>query len=119
MGWESFDVVRFNLEPLLLHQTRTAKPKSAYNSLILILEVCNVKPTHRKLWAGNLLMLLDLTFGSSVKVKRQFTGFGELSFWWIQICIGSPMRWCSYIYFSIIVLFPLTAIVQLINLTTS
>ena len=26
-----------------------------------------------------------------------FTGFGELSFWWIQICIGSPMRRSSYI----------------------
>ena len=35
MGWESFDVVRFDLEPLLQHQTRTAKPKSAYNSLII------------------------------------------------------------------------------------
>ena len=29
--------------------------------LLLVLEVCNVKPTHRKSWAGNLLMLLDLT----------------------------------------------------------
>ena len=35
MGWESFDVVRFDLEPLLQHQTRTAKPKSAYNLLII------------------------------------------------------------------------------------
>ena len=35
MGWESFDVVRFDLEPLLQHQTRMAKPKSAYNSLII------------------------------------------------------------------------------------
>ena len=35
MGWESFDVVRFDLEPLLLHQTRTAKPKSTYNLLII------------------------------------------------------------------------------------
>ena len=37
-------------------------------------------------------LMLDLTFGSSFKVKRWFTGFGELSFRWIQICIGSPMR---------------------------
>ena len=58
---------------------------------LLILEVCNVKPTCRILWAGNLLMS-DLTFGLSFKVKRWFTGFGELSFWWIQICIGSPMH---------------------------
>ena len=35
MGWESFDVVRFDLEPLLQYQTRTAKPKSAYNLLII------------------------------------------------------------------------------------
>ena len=71
--------------------------------LLLILDVCNVKPTHRKSWAGNLLMLLDLTFDPSFKFKRWFTGFGELSFWWIQICIifGSPMRRSRYlcIYF--------------------
>ena len=32
MGWESFDVVRFDLGPLLQGQTRTAKLKTAYNS---------------------------------------------------------------------------------------
>ena len=35
MGWESFDVVRFDLGPLLQGQTRIAKLKSAYNSLII------------------------------------------------------------------------------------
>ena len=35
MGWESSDVFRFDLEPLLQGQTRTAKLKSAYNSLII------------------------------------------------------------------------------------
>ena len=39
----------------------------------------------------------DLTFGPSFKVKRWCTGFGELSFRWIQICIGSPMRRSSLI----------------------
>ena len=34
----------------------------------------------------------DLTFGPSFKVKQWFTGFGELSFRWIQIYICSPMR---------------------------
>ena len=34
MGWESFDVVRFDLGPLLQGQTRIAKLKSAYNLLI-------------------------------------------------------------------------------------
>ena len=35
MGWESFGVVRFDLGPLILGQTRIAKPKSAYNLLIM------------------------------------------------------------------------------------
>ena len=34
MGWESVDVVRFDLEPLQ-GQTNIAKLKSAYNSLII------------------------------------------------------------------------------------
>ena len=35
MGWESSDVVRFDLGPLLQGQTRLSKLKSAYNSLII------------------------------------------------------------------------------------
>ena len=35
MGWESSGVVRFYLGPLLQGQTRIAKAKSAYNSLII------------------------------------------------------------------------------------
>ena len=35
MGWESCGVVGFDLEPLLQGQTRIAKLKSAYNSLII------------------------------------------------------------------------------------
>ena len=35
MGWESFGVVGFDLEPLLQGQTRIAKLKSAYNSLLI------------------------------------------------------------------------------------
>ena len=35
MGWESFGVVRFDLGPLLQGQTRIAKVKTAYNSLII------------------------------------------------------------------------------------
>ena len=33
MGWESSDVVRFDLGPPFQGQTRIAKLKSAYNSL--------------------------------------------------------------------------------------
>ena len=35
MGWESFCVVGFDLGPLVQGQTRIAKLKSAYNSLII------------------------------------------------------------------------------------
>ena len=35
MGWESSGVVRFDLGPLVQGQTRIAKSKSAYNSLII------------------------------------------------------------------------------------
>ena len=78
MGWESFRVVRFDLGPLL-------KVKRG------------CKPTYRKSWAGNILMS-DLTFGPSFKFKRWFTCFGELSFRWIQICIGSAMRRSSFLF---------------------
>ena len=35
MGWESFGVVGFHLWPFLQGQTRIAKVKNAYNSLII------------------------------------------------------------------------------------
>ena len=35
MGWESSDVVRFHLGPLLQGQTRTAKLKRVYNLFII------------------------------------------------------------------------------------
>ena len=35
MGWEYIGVVGFHLGPLLQDQTRIAKLKSAYNSLII------------------------------------------------------------------------------------
>ena len=35
MGWETSDVVKFDLGLLLQGQTRIAKVKSAYNSLII------------------------------------------------------------------------------------
>ena len=35
MGWESVDVVRFDLGPLLQGPTNIAKLKSTYNSLII------------------------------------------------------------------------------------
>ena len=73
MGWESFDVVRFDLGPLLQGQTRIAKLKSAFCSLsklVLVVQVWDGKPTYRKSWAGNLFMWSDLTLDLSFKVKR-------------------------------------------------
>ena len=69
MGWESFDVVRFDFGSFLRGQT-IAKSESAYKSPFLgPIEVCNVKPSYRKSWAGNFLMCSDFTFGPSFKVK--------------------------------------------------
>ena len=45
MGWENFGVVGFDLGPLLQGQTRIAKPKVLITRLLLVLEVCNMKPT--------------------------------------------------------------------------
>ena len=70
MGWESFYVVRFDLGPLLEGQTRIAKLKMLISHLLLVLEVCNVKPTYRKSWVGNLFMWLDLTLDPFFKVKQ-------------------------------------------------
>ena len=69
MGWESFGVVRFDLGPLLQGQTRIAKLKSAYNSLLLVVQVWDGKPTYRKSWAGNLLMWSGLTLDLSFNVE--------------------------------------------------
>ena len=59
MGWESCDLVRFDLEPLLQGQMRAAKPKVLINRLCLVLVVCSVKQTYRKSWC-NLGLTFDL-----------------------------------------------------------
>ena len=69
MGWESVDVVRFDLGPLLQGQMRIAKLKSAYNLLIIGPRGLKWKPTYRKSWVGNLLVWSDLTLDLSFKVK--------------------------------------------------
>ena len=72
MGWESFDVVRFDLGPLLQGQTSIPKllvKKVLVTHLLVALEVCNVKPTYSKKWAGNHLMWSHLTLDPSFKVK--------------------------------------------------
>ena len=68
MGCESVDMVRFDLGTLLQGQMRIAKIESAYNSyllqcLLLVTEIWDGKPSHRKSLARNLLVWSDLTFG--------------------------------------------------------
>ena len=69
MGWESYDVVRFDHGPFLRGLTRLAKSEVLINCFFLVLEVCHVKAPYRKSCARNLLMLSDLNFGPSFKVK--------------------------------------------------
>ena len=45
--------------------------KVPISPLLLVLEVCHVKPTHIKSCAVNLLVWSDLTLGPSFKVKRR------------------------------------------------
>ena len=70
MDWESFGVVGFDLGPVLQGQTRIAKLKSAYNSLIIGPRGLGCRPSYRKSWAGNLLVWSDLTLDPDFKVKR-------------------------------------------------
>ena len=46
MGWESFDVVRFELEPSFKVKRGQPNVKVLITRLLLILEVCNMKPTY-------------------------------------------------------------------------
>ena len=56
------------LDPSFKVQEGKPNIKVLITRLLLVLEVCNVKPTYRKSWAVNLLMS-DLTFGPPFKVK--------------------------------------------------
>ena len=69
MGWECSGVVGFDLGPLLQGQTRIAKVKTAYNSLIIGHRGLGCNQTYIKSWAGNLFVCSDLTLDPSFKVK--------------------------------------------------
>ena len=71
-----------------------------------------MKPTYRRSWAWNLLTFSDLTLGPYFKLKRWFTGFGELSFWWIQICIISPCVGLVKLLFTLVLFFMPTETLQ-------
>ena len=65
MGWESRGVVGFDLGPSFKVKRGEPNLKVLITHLLLVLEVCNVKPT----WAANLLMWSDFTLGPCFKVK--------------------------------------------------
>ena len=56
MGCDSSDVVRFDLG--LSFKVKRGEPnlKVLITCLLLVLQVCNVKPTYRKSWAPSLMM---------------------------------------------------------------
>ena len=107
MGWESFGVLTFDLGPLLQGQTRIAKLKSAFTCLLLVLEVCNLKPSYRKLVAGNLFMWSDLTLDPSFKVKQGYPNLKvliALSLLVLAVCNVKPIGnqglgifWCDQV----------------------
>ena len=72
MGWDSCDVVGFDLGPLLQGQMRIAKLKINVHitHLLLVQEVLDVQVSYRKSWNRCLLMWSDLTFSHSCKVKQ-------------------------------------------------
>ena len=84
MGWESSDVVRFDLGPLLQGEIRTAEVKSDYNLL-------SIGPTGLQC-ETNLLEIMGwessaLTLGTSFKVRRWFTGLGS--------CLSGGYKFCK------------------------
>ena len=101
MGWESYGVVRFDLGPLLQGQTWIAKLKSAYNLLI-------IGPR-----SNNILVWLDLTLGTSFKVKRGYPNLKVLItclLLVLEVCKGKPTyrtSWASnLLMYSDFTLFP-------------
>ena len=70
MGWESSGVVRVTLDPSFKVRRGYLNLKVLITRLLLVVQVWDGKPTHRKSWAGNLLVWSDLTLGS-FKVKRR------------------------------------------------
>ena len=70
IGWESFDVVRFDLGPSFKVKQGEPNLKVLVTRLLLVLEVWDGKPTYRRSWDGNFLVWSDLTLDPTFKVKR-------------------------------------------------
>ena len=78
MGCESVDMVRFDRGTLLQGQMRIAPT----TRLLLVTEIWDGKPSHRKSLARNLLVWSDLTFGPllqgqmrTAKLKSAYNSF--------------------------------------------
>ena len=70
MGWESSDVVRFDLGPLLQGQMMIGKLKSAYNSLIIGPRGLQCETNLQEIMGWEFLMWSVLTLYPSFMVKR-------------------------------------------------
>ena len=80
MGCESVDMVRFDLGTFLQGQMRILKVPTT--RLLLVTEIWDGKPSHRKSLARNLLVWSDLTFGPllqgqmrTAKLKSAYNSF--------------------------------------------
>ena len=92
MGWEFCDVVRFDHGPLLQGQTRTAKLKIAYNLFTIGPRGLQCETNVYEIMGWKSSDMVRFGIGPLRQGQEWFTGFCELSFQWIQICIASPMR---------------------------
>ena len=78
--------------------------------LLLVLEVCNVKPTCRKSWAGNLLMWSDLTLGPLLQGQTIVPWL-----WWVVFRVDANLHRFSDVLGLVVIplLFFLTAVLFL------
>ena len=67
--WLSHNIVKLQTCSSLHGRVIATLTKVLITHLLLVLEVCNMKPTCRKSWARNFLMWSNLTLGPSFKVK--------------------------------------------------
>ena len=78
-------MVIFNPGPLFKVKRGQPNLEVLITYLLLVLEICNVKLTCRKSWAGNFLMWSDLAFGPSFKVKG-----GQPNLKVLEVCNVKP-----------------------------
>ena len=67
--------------------------------LLLVLEVWDGKPSYRKLWAGNLLVWSDLTFGpllqGQIRTAKLKSAYNSLTF--LHNTIGRAQLFCPFL----------------------